>query len=160
MTAEQQLLEAYAEGKRDFCGADLRGANLIGANLIGANLRGANLRGTNLIGADLGGANLGGANLGGANLIGADLGDQWVVQGSARSDGWHFMLTSFTGEPVKVRAGCRNLTLAKAREHWTATRGGTDLGRETFMIINHMVMLARLRGLPGAAELDNFKDLV
>ena len=82
MTCEE-ILSAYAEGVRDFGGANLRGANLrnadlrnadlSGAELIGANLIGANLVGANLVGAELVGAELIGANLIGANLIGANL---------------------------------------------------------------------------------------
>lgn len=39
-----ELLAAYAAGKRDFRSADLRDANLRGAYLGGAGLRGADLR--------------------------------------------------------------------------------------------------------------------
>ena len=56
-----ELLAAYAEGRRDFIGARLRGANLLGTNLADANLAGANLecsylRRTNLFCANLAGA--------------------------------------------------------------------------------------------------------
>ena len=75
-----ELLSAYAEGRRDFSGANLEGANLAGAilrgaNLAGAILRGANVEGANLVGANLRGANLRGANLRGANLVDANLED-------------------------------------------------------------------------------------
>jgi uncharacterized protein YjbI with pentapeptide repeats len=143
-----ELLAAYKEGKRNFCGADLRGADLRGADLGSADLRGADLRGANLGGANLGGANLGGAHLGGAhlgganlgsanlrganlgsanlrganlrgaNLGGANLGDQWIVQGATRSDGYQFMLTNFKSEGVRLKAGCRNFTMPEAYEHW------------------------------------------
>ena len=46
-----------------------------------------------------------------------------------------------------IRAGCRNLTLADARAHWTKTRGGTELGDETSAILDHIEAVARLRGL-------------
>ncbi len=68
-----ELLAAYAAGRRDFTDANLRGANLRGANLRGANLRGANLYGADLYGADLEGANLRGADLYGADLRSANL---------------------------------------------------------------------------------------
>ena len=187
-----ELLIAYADGKRvfqcadlrratlcyaDLAGADLRYANLCDANLAGANLRCANLRGANLCGADLraadlagadlagadlcdanlrcadlcdanlAGANLRYANLAGANLRCADLCDQWVVQGATRSDGYQFLLTSFVGEGVRVKAGCRNFTLEQAREHWQATRAGTALGDETFAILANLEALARARKL-------------
>ena len=172
-----ELLIAYADGKRvfqcadlrratlcyaDLAGADLRyanlcdanlaGANLRYANLAGANLRCANLRGANLCGADLRAADLAGADLAGAdlcdaNLRCADLCDQWVVQGATRSDGYQFLLTSFVGEGVRVKAGCRNFTLEQAREHWQATRAGTALGDETFAILANLEALARARKL-------------
>ncbi|MHB1310616.1 MAG: pentapeptide repeat-containing protein [Gemmatimonadaceae bacterium] len=68
-----ELLTAYASGRRDFRGADLRGANLIGADLRGADLSGADLSGADLRGADLSGADLSGADLSGADLRVADL---------------------------------------------------------------------------------------
>ena len=45
------ILKEYAEGKRDFTGANLRGADLRGADLSGAYLSGADLRGAYLSGA-------------------------------------------------------------------------------------------------------------
>jgi hypothetical protein len=133
-------------------GANLRGANLHGANLRGANLDGANLRGANLDGANLHGANLHGANLHGANLDGAYLGDQWIIQGPVRSDGYAFFLMKLKDEAgPMVRAGCRWLTVPQAREHWTCTRGGTPLGDETFAILDFLELAAIIRKL-GAAE--------
>ena len=182
-----ELLAAYAAGKRNFRGAYLGGADLAGAYLGGAYLRGADLAGADLAGADLrwaylGGADLAGAYLGGADLggahfrgadlrgaylrgaylrgahlggayfrgaylRGADLGDQWVIQGSTRSDGHPFMLSHLTNEPVLVKAGCRSLEPSEAVEHWTKTRGGTPLGDESLAIIAHMLELQRIRGL-------------
>jgi uncharacterized protein YjbI with pentapeptide repeats len=74
----QQLLTAYAEGKRDFrfanlADAYLRRANLAGANLAGADLADANLCRANLAGADLADADLRRADLADANLADADL---------------------------------------------------------------------------------------
>ncbi len=137
----------------DLGGANLVGANLVGANLVSANLRGANLVGANLRGADLGGAYLGGAYLGGAYLggaylRGAYLGDQWIIQGQTRSDGYPFFLQRLTAdtEPM-VKAGCRYLTIAQAEAHWTKTRGGTPLGDETRAIVRAMVDTMYIRGL-------------
>ena len=157
-----ELLAAYAAGKRNFRGAYLGGADLAGAYLGGAYLRGADLAGADLAGADLrwaylGGADLAGAYLGGADLRwaylggadlgGADLGDQWVIQGSTRSDGHPFMLSHLTNEPVLVKAGCRSLEPSEAVEHWTKTRGGTPLGDESLAIVAHLLDLQRIRGL-------------
>ena len=74
----QELLAAYAKGRRHFRGAKLSGANLEGANLEGAigvetNLSRANLSAANLSAADFSGANLSGAEFYEANLSGAIL---------------------------------------------------------------------------------------
>ena len=113
----------------------------------GAYLSRANLSRANLSGANLSRANLSGANLSGANLSGAYLSPQWVVQGPTRSDGYAFMLTNYTGEGVRVKAGCRNLSIKNARKHWKDTRKGTPLGNETFAILDCMEALAKARGL-------------
>ena len=125
--------------------ANLYGANLRGADLRGADLRGANLRGADLYGANLYGANLSGADLYGANLSGArNIADR-VIDGGIRSDGYRFMLVLNNGER-RVIAGCRNFTMPEARKHWQDTRGGTALGDETFLILDHMERMADLRG--------------
>lgn len=70
----EEFLSKYAEGKRDFPGANLAEANLSGANLSGTDLSGANLSVANLSGANLSGANLTKAKLNVAKLSGANLG--------------------------------------------------------------------------------------
>ena len=72
------LLRYYAEGRRNFAGANLRGVKLSHAilpsiDLSGAYLNGADLNHTNLENACLRGVDLRGANLQGAILWGADL---------------------------------------------------------------------------------------
>ena len=94
------------------------------------------------------GANLSGANLSGANLWGADLGDQWIIQGPTRSDGYQFILQKLTSETEPmVTAGCQYFSISDARKHWTDTRGGTPLGDETFAILDCLEALAKIRGL-------------
>lgn len=127
-----ELLAAYATGNRNF-----KGAYLVGADLEGADLRGANLKGAYLVGAYLDGANLKGANLG----------DQWVIQGPTRSDGCFFLYVKLTQNPEpRVIAGCRNFTMPEARAHWQATRAGTPLGYETFIILDCLEALAKAQG--------------
>ena len=89
-----------------------------------------------------------GANLNGADLSRADLGDQWIIQGATRSDGYAFFFQKLKDdkEPM-VKAGCRYFTLAEAKAHWIATRGNTPLGRETEIIVMGMVGMAIERGL-------------
>ena len=109
---------------------------------------GADLFGADLFGADLSGANLSGANLSGANLSGANLGEQWIIQGQTRSDGFAFFLQRLTQdtEPM-VKAGCRYFTIAQAQEHWETTRAGQPLLAETQIILRAMVDTMHIRGL-------------
>jgi Pentapeptide repeats (8 copies) len=119
-----------------------------GEDMRGTNLNGANLHGADLSGADLSGADLHGANLNDANLDGANFGDQWIIQGPTRSDGYTFFLQRLTQDQApKVKAGCRYLTIAKARAHWQKTRNGTPLGSETFIILDYLEAMAAARGL-------------
>ena len=122
MNAEE-LLKAYAGGQRYFEGADLKGANLKGADLKSANLKGADLKG-------------------------ADLGDQWIIQGPSRSDGyWFFLMRLKDEKEPMVCAGCRWLNLKDAKAHWEKTRGGTQLGNESLDILIWLERAMNLRGL-------------
>jgi uncharacterized protein YjbI with pentapeptide repeats len=132
----------------DLSGANLSGANLSGANLSGANLSGANMRGADLSGANLSGADLSGANLSGANLYDAVLGNQWIIHGPTRSDGYTFFLQRLTQDEMPmIKAGCRHFTISEARAHWQKTRNGTPLGSETFIILDYLESTAAARGL-------------
>ena len=83
----------------------------------------------------------------GANLGGANLGDQWIIQGPVRSDGYFFFLQKQPdNDAPMVKAGCRHFTLPEARAHWEATRKGTPLGDETFAILDCLEALAKARG--------------
>ena len=144
--AGANLAGAYL-ARANLRGAYLRGAYLAGANLAGAYLARANLRGADLRGAYLTGADLAGADLTGANLAGANLGDQWIIQGPVRSDGYYFMLTNLTYEGPRIKAGCRNFTMQKARQHWQETRANTSLGDETMAILDCLEKIAKIRGL-------------
>jgi hypothetical protein len=57
------------------------------------------------------------------------------------------MLTNYKDEGVRVKAGCRNFTLAEAHKHWKATRNGTPLGDETLSILDCLEAMAKARGL-------------
>src|ERR1700721_510780 len=132
----------------NLCGADLRGADLCSANLCGADLCGADLCGADLRSANLCGANLCGADLRGADLRGAVLGDQWIIVGPVRSDGYQFFLMRLRdNEKPMVRAGCRWFTLKKAKEHWETTRKDTQLGNESLDILIWLERAMTVRGL-------------
>ena len=84
----------------------------------------------------------------GAYLGGAYLGEQWIIQGPTRADGYFFFLQKLTGDIAPmVKAGCRHLTLSDARAHWEATRKGTPLGDETFAILDYFESVMKIRGL-------------
>lgn len=72
---KDEFLAAYAEGQRDFNGADLRGVRLWRADLRGVNLWDANLADAKLCGVNLIGSILTGVNLTNANLIAVNLKD-------------------------------------------------------------------------------------
>ncbi len=134
----------------NLCDADLRNANLSDANLFDANLcdadlRGADLRGANLRDADLRGANLSVADLRGANLSVADLRGADLIVGGQRSDGWRFLAFKVDND-IMISAGCRYFTVEQAREHWRATRGDTPLGKESFALLDGLMLQAKAVG--------------
>ena len=136
-------------GKRaDLTGADLTGARLTGARLTGSDLTGADLTRARLTGSDLTRADLTGARLTGADLTGADLTDarltgadlrgatvKRLLRRATRADGYEFILWDCQ-EGFFITAGCRWLTMAEARQHWTSTRAGTPLGDESLDILD------------------------
>ncbi len=94
-----------------------------------------------------GGADLRSADLRGAYLGGADLGEQWIIQGQTRSDGYAFFLQRLKDdtEPM-IKAGCRHFTIADAQKHWETTRKGEKLLDETRAIVRAMVDVMHIRG--------------
>lgn len=138
--------------------ANLQGADVMFARLSGANLTNARLRNSDFSGADLRGANLKGADLrnvlfAGTYMRDADLGDQWVIHGPTRSDGYVFFAQQLTGdkEPM-IKAGCRYFTVPEAWEHWRPRRPGTRLEAETFAILTHLEQLIEIKGRSGFKE--------
>ena len=125
----------------DFRNADFRSTDFRNAIFRNADFRGADFRNAIFHNADFRGADFRGTDLGSA-----DLGGQWIIQGPIRSDGYFFLLTSLTNEGVRLKVGCRNFTLGEARAHWQATRADTQLGNETFAILDCLEALAKARG--------------
>ena len=70
---------------------------------------------------------------------------------AARSDGYTFSVVATPTGP-HICAGCRYLSLPNAREHWTKTRGGTQLGDETMAILDMLERVAVIRGLDKPVE--------
>ena len=102
----------------DLGGADLRGADLRDAVLTCADLGGADLGGADLRRADLGDADLTGANLRRANLRGADLRNAVGWVSLTYTDHGYPVGASWQGDKWRIVAGCREFSIAEAREHW------------------------------------------
>jgi hypothetical protein len=129
----------------DLFGANLSRANLSGANLSRANLSGANLSHADLSHADLSGANLSRANLSGANLSGANLSGANLIVGGQRSDGYRFLgIMDRDAKALRIQAGCRYFSAKEAVKHWKTTRKGTRLGKESLLLVAHIVATAKL----------------
>ena len=153
-TMVKQVITSWIDGRVLFeceVSADIaEGLRLKAALEIGvkarANLYGANLYGANLYGANLTRANLDGAEPYGANLDGANLGDTKLIDGGLRSDGYRFWLIHSTEQGWRIKAGCRNFTLAEARTHWSQPRENMQLNAQALLIVEHMLALATIRG--------------
>ena len=131
----------------DLSGADLSGADLSGAELFRAELFRAYLSGAYLSGADLSRAYMSGADLSRANLSRADLSGAYLVDGGQRSDGHRFVGWIKDGV-LQIRAGCRDLTITKARAHWSSDNyPNRKRGDETMCILDHIERVAEIRGL-------------
>ena len=68
-----------------------------------------------------------------------------IVYGIMRSDGYVFNYVICQDGIPRVGAGCRYFTMEEAREHWTKTRGGTQLGDETMIILDALEALHKVR---------------
>ena len=55
-----------------------------------------------------------------------------------RTDGYDFIVVPCSDGKNRVIAGCRYFTFKEAKEHWKATRGGTELGEETMDILEYL----------------------
>jgi hypothetical protein len=68
-----------------------------------------------------------------------------VVLLATRSDGYNFVAVP-TPDGPRIIAGCRYFTFADARVHWSATRGGTQLGDESLALVDFLERMATIRG--------------
>ncbi len=112
-------------------GSDLRGSNLSGSDLSHSNLSGSDLRGSNLRGSDLSHSNLSGSDLRGSNLRGSNLrgsklscsdlsGAEGVAVLSVGDPRGYRPIAVQTAYGWMIASGCRWLSVADAREHWSA----------------------------------------
>ena len=145
-------VEMAVVAKINLSGADLSGADLSGAELFRAELFRAYLSGAYLSGADLSRAYMSGADLSRANLSRADLSGAYLVDGGQRSDGHRFVGWIKDGV-LQIRAGCRDLTITKARAHWSSDNyPNRKRGDETMCILDHIERVAEIRGLVDKVE--------
>jgi uncharacterized protein YjbI with pentapeptide repeats len=136
-------------------GADLRSADLDGADLCDANLRGAYLHGANLHGADLCGADLRGAYLDGANLHGAYLHGANLIDAGQDARGYRFVGVRQNDGELMITAGCRWLSLADAKAHWSDRHtDNAAIHAECLGKINLIEAVATARGWNEKKELD------
>ena len=159
--AGKVIARVTAEGRDDFCSADMRGLDLTGANLSYANLTNANLRGANLTDANLSYANLTDANLSyanltnanlsyaylaGANLADANLADAYLIIAGVDERGYMFYATG-NGESIQIRAGCRMFASIKdARAHWQARHNGNlPLKAQCLAFVDTVESLAKVK---------------
>ena len=110
----KELLEEYAQGRRDFIEIDLRGANLRYANLRGAVLRYANLHGANLRSANLRSADLRGADLDFAGLPLRCGGLKWIIDERIAAQLAYHFCSMQCDSPVFIQA--RNSILGLANQ--------------------------------------------
>ena len=64
---------------------------------------------------------------------------------ASRSDGYTFTIFIEQSGALKITAGCRFFTPDEARQHWRSTRGGTKLGDESLLIVDHLERMAALQ---------------
>ncbi|HBL14434.1 MAG TPA: hypothetical protein DD379_24205 [Cyanobacteria bacterium UBA11162] len=64
MASAKEVLKRYNQGRRDFCGENLRGQSFKKANLAGADFSEADIRGANFAYANLTGAKFCGGKAG------------------------------------------------------------------------------------------------
>lgn len=174
---EKHFIEVFPQILRDMHEADidvsklcLEDVNLSGANLSHANLQGASLIRVNFNQADLRYANLNGANLydssfdqarmTGADVTDCNLDDTTLGAADAKYMYGIIMLAELNDyfvwayprgqeKLLRIRAGCRDFTLAEARDHWSRDDAGTlpASGREEiFAALPLIEAMARNRG--------------
>ena len=140
----------------DLSRLDLRWSNLSRldlsrSDLSGSNLRKSNLSGSNLSGSNLSGSDLSGSNLSGSNLSGSDLSDtkynndiiSHIVARATRLDGYEFFAFA-TDNGIKIKAGCKYLSIKEAKAHVAKNYPNTPKAIETLSIIRHIESMAKL----------------
>ena len=74
---------------------------------------------------------------------------------ASRSDGYTFTIFIEQSGALKITAGCRFFTPDEARSHWRSTRGGTKLGDESLLIVDHLERMALLQNWQTVQESQN-----
>ena len=128
----------------NYSGIDLRPyagllSDVEGSDFTNCNMEGMNLRSINFNRCIFRGANLMGVDLRDASLYGVDIcGTRGLIGGIYRSDG-HVFFAVMGHPPLMIKAGCRWMGLAEARDHWMHSD-------ETIAILKCLEALAEARG--------------
>lgn len=112
--------------------ADLAGADLSCCNFNNADLRHANLYGCNLADSSFDNTRMTGATVVNANIEDTNLGhtDSRYINGlillDELNDYYVWAYPRGREKLLRIRAGCRDFTLAEARQHWSANDDGKE----------------------------------
>ena len=110
-------------------GGTILGGTIEGGTILGGTLRGGIIRGGTIWGGTIERGTIWGGTIWGGSVV------KVTPPSAGRSDGYMFLVLAQEDGTVRVTAGCHNFTFDEARAHWSATRGGTPLGDETFRIL-------------------------
>ena len=130
---------------------DLSGSDLSRLDLRWSNLSRLDLSRSDLSGSNLRKSNLSGSNLSGSNLSGSDLSDtkynndiiSHIVARATRLDGYEFFAFA-TDNGIKIKAGCKYLSIKEAKAHVAKNYPNTPKAIETLSIIRHIESMAKL----------------
>ncbi|MGL5735485.1 MAG: hypothetical protein ACRCYS_11515 [Beijerinckiaceae bacterium] len=124
-------------------GGTIKGGTIKGGTIWGGTIEGGTIKGGTIEGGTIWGGTIKGGTIEGGTIKGGTITQQPLS--ISRSDGFFFTLNMIDGQPM-VGAGCRFFTFEQSRIHWQKTRGGTPLGDETFVILEHLELIAKATG--------------
>ena len=110
-------------------GGTIEGGTILGGFIWGGTIRGGIIWGGAILGGTIEGGTIRGGTIWGGSVV------KVTPPSAGRSDGYLFLVLDQEDGTVRATAACRNFTFEEARAHWSATRGGTPLGDETFRIL-------------------------
>ena len=115
-------------------GGVIEGGTILGGAILGGTILGGTILGGTIRGGTIWDGTIWDGTIWGGTILGGSV-VKVTPPSAGRSDGYLFLVLTQEDGSVRVTAGCRNFTFEEARTHWSATRGGTPLGDETFRIL-------------------------